>query len=97
MHSVKRINHIDGYKISLTFEDNETKIIDTEPYLDTGIFLDLRDAKLFNKVRVQGSTIVWPNDADFCPDVLYEIGVKQKTITKTIRKKVAAKTQKRNR
>lgn len=72
---VKKINYIKGYKISLTFNDHKTKIVDVEPYLDKGIFLDLRDPEYFNKVIISGNTLVWPNDADFCPDVLYEIGV----------------------
>jgi len=75
MHLVRKINYIDGYKISLTFDDRETKIVDIEPYLNKGIFLTLRDRDYFNMVKVKDDTIVWPNEADFCPDVLYEIGV----------------------
>ena len=74
MHFVRKINYIDGYKISLTFDDKKTKIVDIEPYLDKGIFLTLRDLDYFNLVKVKYDTIVWPNEADFCPDVLYEIG-----------------------
>jgi hypothetical protein len=78
MHFVKKINYIDGYKISLTFDDKKTKVIDIEPYLDKGIFLTLRDPDYFNLVKVKYDTIVWPNEADFCPDVLYEIGKEPK-------------------
>lgn len=74
MHLVKKINYIEGYKICLTFEDKVTKIVDLEPYLDKGVFLPLRDPKYFNLVSLSYETIVWPNEADFCPDVLYEIG-----------------------
>jgi len=74
MHLVKKINHIEGYKINFTFNDNKTKIVDLEPYLDKGVFLPLRDPDYFKMVKVSGHTLVWPNDADFCPDVLYEIG-----------------------
>lgn len=80
MHWVKKINSIDGYKISLTFNDKKIKIVDIEPYLDKGIFLDLKDQEYFKCVKVIDDTIVWPNDTDFCPDVLYELGkeVKEK-------------------
>lgn len=74
MHLVKKINYINGYRLSLTFNDNKTKIVNLEPYLDKGIFLLLRDPSYFNKVKISGHTLVWPNEADFCPDVLYEIG-----------------------
>lgn len=79
MHLVKKINYIDGYKISVTFDDKKTKIVDIEPYLDKGIFLALRDPDYFKLVKVSGNTIVWPNEADFCPDVLYKIGREVKT------------------
>jgi Protein of unknown function (DUF2442) len=89
MHLVKKINYIDGYKISLTFNDKKTKLVDIEPYLDKGVFLPLRDPAYFNTVRLSGNTIVWPNEADFCHDVLYEIGKDVEKITKksTPRKK----------
>lgn len=74
MHFVKKINYIDGYKISLTFDDKKTKIVDLESYLDKGVFLPLRDPDYFNLVKVKYDTLVWPNEADFCPDTLYEIG-----------------------
>lgn len=74
MHLIKKINYIDGFKISVTFDDKKTKIVDLESYLDKGIFLQLRDLDYFKLVKVKYDTLVWPNDADFCPDVLYEIG-----------------------
>lgn len=74
MHTVKKINYVDGYKISLTFNDKKRKVVDLEAYLKKGVFLPIKDPEYFLKVRVVGSTIAWPNGADFCPDVLYEIG-----------------------
>lgn len=88
IYSVKKINYIDGYKISITFNDNKTKIVDAEPYLKKGVFLPLRDHNFFKQVKVIGNTLVWPNEADFCPDVLYEIGVEvKKPAKKTTQKK----------
>lgn len=74
MHFVRKINYIDGYKISVTFDDKKTKIVDLEFYLDKGVFLALRNPEYFKLVKVKYDTLVWPNKADFCPDVLYEIG-----------------------
>lgn len=74
MHLVKKIKCVEGYKIYLTFEDKKTKVVDIEPYLDKGVFLPLRDPNYFKLVQLSSNTIVWPNEADFCPDVLYEIG-----------------------
>lgn len=96
MHLVKKINYIDGYKISLTFNDNKTKIVDIEPYLDKGIFLPLRDPAYFNLVKLSGNTIVWPNEADFCPDVLYEIGEDQEISVRSHRQTSGKKVQLRH-
>jgi Protein of unknown function (DUF2442) len=94
IYLVRKINYIDGYKISLTFNDKKTKIVDIEPYLKKGVFLPLKDPDYFKLVRLSGHTIVWPNDADFCPDVLYEIGVdvsEKKKPAKKIRRRKKAK------
>lgn len=98
MYLVKKINYIDGYKISLTFNNKKTKIVDIEPYLNKGVFLPLREPDYFKKVYLSGNTIVWPNEADFCPDVLYEIGIEEEKPKKTAqkirrRKKTSEKTQ----
>lgn len=74
MHLVKKINYINGYKISITFNDKKTKVVDIEPYLTKGVFLPLRNLEYFKTVKISGNTLTWPNEADFCPDVLYEIG-----------------------
>lgn len=36
IYLVRKINYIDGYKISITFNDMKTKIVDLEPYLKNG-------------------------------------------------------------
>lgn len=76
MHIVKKMEYIEGYKLALTFNDNKTKIVNLESYLDGGVFLPLKNISYFKKVQLnkEAGTIVWPNEADFCPDVLYQIG-----------------------
>ena len=76
MHIVKKMKYIDGYRLALTFNDHKTKMVDLESYLNKGVFLPLRDLRYFKKVQLnkEAGTIVWPNEADFCPDVLYQIG-----------------------
>ena len=88
MHLVKKINYIDGYKLTLTFNDKTTKVVDIEPYLDKGIFLLLRNPDYFKTFKVSSNTIVWPNEADFCPDVLYKIGKEVKKGTKSSKKHI---------
>jgi len=77
MHFVKSVTYLSGYKLLLGFEDGTTRSVDLEPYLDGEVFAPLRDPEYFRNVRVNPdlATIVWDNDADLCPDFLYEIGM----------------------
>lgn len=69
---VKEVKPIDNYKLILTFGNNEVKIFDMIPYLDKGIFQELKDENLFKAVKVSFDSIEWPNEADIDPETLYE-------------------------
>jgi hypothetical protein len=70
--SVKKVKPLTDYKLELTFENNEIKIFDVKPYLDTGLFRTLKDERFFRMVKVSYDTIEWPNGIDLDPEVLYE-------------------------
>ena len=46
-----------------------------KPYLDKGIFKELKDENKFKSVRVSFDSIEWCNQADIDPEVLYERSV----------------------
>jgi hypothetical protein len=46
-------------------------VFDVKPYLDKGIFKELRALSLFNSVKPVLGSIQWQNGQDFCPDTLY--------------------------
>lgn len=60
------------YQLLLTFENGEKRRFDMKPYLQQGVFAELRDLSLFNSVRVSFDSIEWDNEADFDPELLYE-------------------------
>lgn len=76
MHYVTEARHVTGHKIKVRFEDGQTKLVDLGSHLDGPIFEPLRDPAYFRCFTVNSEidTIVWPNNADFSPDFLYEIG-----------------------
>ena len=43
-----------------------------KPYLNKGIFAELKDISLFNTVKVSFDTIEWDNEADLDPEFLYK-------------------------
>ncbi len=71
---VKKVKPLDNYCLLLTFENSEQRIFDVSPYLDTGIFSELK-GNLFFSVVVDYDTVSWANGADLDPEVLYEQSV----------------------
>ncbi len=69
---VKPLEH---YKIELSFADGLKAVVDMKVVVGSfdGVFAPLNDPEFFRQVRVDPEigTIVWPNGADVCPDVLY--------------------------
>jgi len=59
------------YTITLTFASGEKKVFDVKPYLEIGIFRDLRDKSKFNSVKPFLGSVQWEGGQDFCPDTLY--------------------------
>ena len=62
-----------GYRLYLRYADGAAGELDLAPLLQfTGVFEPLRDPQFFAQVRVNPDigTVVWPNGADLCPDVL---------------------------
>ncbi len=58
------------YKIKVTLSNGKTGIFDVTPYLDRGIFTELKDYDYFKKARLEFGTIVWPNEQDFSPETI---------------------------
>ena len=69
---VQAVQPCADYVLLLTFTNREERIFDMKPYLDKGIFRELRDYGYFNAVRAFLGSIVWPHGQDLCPDTLYE-------------------------
>jgi hypothetical protein len=74
--AVVEVHAPSGFRLELVFEDGLRGSLDLEEHLSGrhGPFEALRDPDYFALVRVNHElgTVVWPNGADFCPDVLYE-------------------------
>lgn len=72
---VKSVETLEHPKLAITFNTKERKIFDLSPYLEKGIFTQLKDVGYFKQVKAVNGTIEWPNGQDFCPDTLYIKGV----------------------
>ena len=76
MHYITDAAYVDGYRLKLRFENDEVRIVDLSQHLDGPMFEPLQDVSYFRQFTLNHDidTVVWPNDADFSPDFLYEIG-----------------------
>jgi hypothetical protein len=74
LNDVVEVRPLDHYRVFLRFDDGRAGEVDLAPLLApfNGVFAALRDKSHFDQVRVSADigTIVWPNGADLCPDVL---------------------------
>jgi len=88
MIRIKNVEYLNEYRLKLSFSDGKMKVVNFENWINEGgtYILPLRDMKYFKKVKMDefNYTICWPNGADFCPDVLYEMGENINTETKPL-------------
>ena len=73
--AVKEVKPALDYILLLTFDNGDKRRFDMKPYLDMGIFKELKDISKFNTVHIRFDTIEWANEADFDPEVLYNSSV----------------------
>ncbi len=73
---VTEATYLGGDKLKVRFDNGESKVVDLRPHIDGPIIEPLKDLDFFKVFYVNHDidTIVWPNNADFSPDFLYEIG-----------------------
>jgi hypothetical protein len=74
---VQSVRHVRDYVLELAFDDGFCAEVDfaAEVVGQGGIFQPLEDVAFFARVRLDKEigTIVWPNEVDFCPEVLREL------------------------
>ncbi len=61
---------LSDYRIKITLSNGKKGIFDVKPYLDKGIFTELKDYCYFKRARIEYGTILWPNEQDFSPETI---------------------------
>ncbi len=61
----------DDFTLDLEFNDGSSRRFDTKPYLDKGIFTELKDLEYFKNIKIVFGTVQWKNEQDFAPETLY--------------------------
>lgn len=68
---LKDVKAKSDYTLILTFNNGEIKVFDMKQYLNLGVFKELKDLKVFKKVRMSFDTVEWPIEIDLDPEILY--------------------------
>ncbi|NLF73256.1 MAG: DUF2442 domain-containing protein [Candidatus Anammoximicrobium sp.] len=72
--TVTDVRPVGGFRLELVFSDGQGGVVDLAARIfgRGGDFRALEDPAFFRRVRVDPElgTIVWPNDVDFCPELL---------------------------
>jgi hypothetical protein len=65
-------NH--DYILSVKLSDGRSGNFDVKPYLEKGVFTELKDKNYFRQVKPFFCGIIWPNEQDFSADTIaYEL------------------------
>lgn len=61
----------EDFTLDLQFDDGSLRRFDAKPYLDYGVFTELKDLRYFQQVRIAFGTVQWPHEQDIGPETLY--------------------------
>ncbi len=67
---VKTVKPLPDYRIYVEIEDGRKGVFDLKPYLDHGVFRELRDEHYFNQVGILFGAVTWPHEQDVAPETL---------------------------
>lgn len=67
---VTKVEPLPDYRIRVELENGRKGIFDLTPYLELGVFRELKDPAYFNQVFVLFGAVTWPNEQDIAPETL---------------------------
>jgi hypothetical protein len=83
--NVKSAKYLDGYRLSVTFADGKSGVVDLERHLRKGpVFRRLLDVNVFKQFQINPDfgVICWGDDLDIAPETLYEEAVGRPAVAK---------------
>ena len=71
MKKVVAVKANEDFSLELKFNDDSVRRFDATPYLEFGVFRELKDIGYFKQVRIAYGTVQWPHEQDISPDTLF--------------------------
>ena len=72
---VVAVTPLPDFMLDLVFANGEKRRFDMKPLLTMNPWRRLAHSQLFERVRVDYGTVVWPGELDVAPETLYEDSV----------------------
>jgi len=61
---------LEDYKIKINLSNGKIGVFDVTPYLEKGIFKELKEYNYFRRAKIEYGTLTWPNKQDFSPNTI---------------------------
>ncbi|MCH7919213.1 MAG: DUF2442 domain-containing protein [Planctomycetes bacterium] len=75
-HDVVEMKCLDDFKLSLTFDDGKTGVLDCKPFIAKGgVFAKLMDPNVFRKASINRDLGIatWEDEVDIAPETVYSL------------------------
>ncbi len=66
------VKPLSNYRIYVEIQDGRKGVFDLKPYLDFGVFKELKNIHYFNQVNILFGSVTWPNEQDIAPETLLD-------------------------
>lgn len=67
---VTLVKPLDNYQLYVEVRNGQKGVFDMSPYLEKGMFRELKNPEYFNRVSVLLGAVSWPNGQDIAPETL---------------------------
>jgi hypothetical protein len=67
---VTKVEPLPDYRLYVEIADGRKGVFDLTPYLDKGVFKELKEVSYFNQVGILYGAVTWPNEQDIAPETL---------------------------
>ena len=64
------VKPLSDYRIHVELQDGRKGVFDLKPYLNHGIFSELKDIHYLNQVGIVYGAVTWPHGQDIAPETL---------------------------
>ncbi|MCX7110324.1 MAG: DUF2442 domain-containing protein [Proteobacteria bacterium] len=68
----KLVKPLPDFRIYVELDNGKKGIFDLKPYLDKGVFRELKNINYFKQVDIFFGAVTWPNEQDIAPETLLD-------------------------